>query len=74
MRSVPWKDLLHLGRFDVARDLTLSLPWFAGPWLTYNMFLHLERHPFPAVPRGRLHILAERRDAVAPEWAGKKVF
>ena len=42
--------------------------------LTYNMFFHLEHHLFPAVPTCRLHVLAERIDAVAPRLAAKKVF
>jgi fatty acid desaturase len=42
--------------------------------LTYNMFFHIEHHLFPAVPTSRLHILASRLDAVAPELAGRKVF
>jgi hypothetical protein len=43
--------------------------------LTYDMFFHLEHHLFPAVPTCRLHILADRLDAVAgPELAGKRVF
>jgi fatty acid desaturase len=33
LRSVPWKDLLRLSRFDVAWELTISLPWLAGSWL-----------------------------------------
>jgi len=42
--------------------------------LTYIMFFHMEHHLFPAVPTCRLHILARRLDAVAPELAGKKCF
>ena len=34
--------------------------------LTYNMFLHLEHHLFPAVPVKRLARLAARLDAVCP--------
>ncbi|KQN26181.1 hypothetical protein ASE86_08505 [Sphingomonas sp. Leaf33] len=34
--------------------------------LTYNMFLHLEHHLFPAVPVKRLALLAERLDTAAP--------
>lgn len=34
--------------------------------LTYNMFLHLEHHLFPAVPVKRLARLAERIDAACP--------
>jgi len=42
--------------------------------LTYDMFYHLEHHLFPAVPTRRLPELARRLDAVAPEWAAKRVF
>ena len=42
--------------------------------LTYNMFFHLEHHLFPGVPTCKLHVLAERLDAVAPRLAAKKVF
>lgn len=42
--------------------------------LTYNMFYHVEHHLFPAVPTCKLHHLAWRLDAVAPELAAKKVF
>ncbi len=34
---------------------------------SYNMFLHVEHHLFPSVPTRRLHLLAKRIDAVAPE-------
>lgn len=34
--------------------------------LTYNMFLHLEHHLFPAVPVKRLGVLAARLDTAAP--------
>ncbi len=34
---------------------------------SYNMFLHVEHHLFPRVPTRRLHILARRLDAAAPE-------
>ncbi|URW76809.1 fatty acid desaturase [Sphingomonas donggukensis] len=36
--------------------------------VSYNMFFHLEHHLFPAVPVKRLAVLAERLDAVAPEF------
>ena len=42
--------------------------------VTYNMFFHIEHHLFPAVPTCKLPILAERLDAVAPEWGSRKVF
>jgi fatty acid desaturase len=35
--------------------------------ITFSMFFHLEHHLFPQVPTARLHILARRLDAVAPE-------
>jgi fatty acid desaturase len=34
---------------------------------SYNMFLHVEHHLFPRVPTRRLHVLARRLDAVAPD-------
>lgn len=40
-------------------------------FMTYNMFFHLEHHLFPAVPVKRLHRLAARMDAVAPEVAAR---
>lgn len=30
--SVEWKDLLHLSDFEVAHELSLSLPWLAASW------------------------------------------
>ena len=33
----------------------------------FSMFFHLEHHLFPQVPTARLHILARRLDAAAPE-------
>lgn len=38
--------------------------------LTYNMFLHLEHHRFPAVPVRRLGLLAARINAADPKQAG----
>lgn len=38
---------------------------------TYNMFLHLEHHLFPAVPVKRLAHLAARLDTAAPEIAAR---
>jgi fatty acid desaturase len=35
--------------------------------ITFSMFFHLEHHLFPQVPTARLHILARRLDAAAPE-------
>ena len=35
--------------------------------VTFSMFFHLEHHLFPRVPTARLHILARRLDAAAPE-------
>ena len=35
--------------------------------VTFNMFFHLEHHLFPQVPTARLHLLARRIDAAAPE-------
>ena len=31
--AVEWEDLIHLRRGEVARELTLSLPWLAGSWI-----------------------------------------
>lgn len=42
--------------------------------VTYNMFFHVEHHLFPAVPTRRLHILAKRLDAHAPEVEIRQVF
>ena len=39
--------------------------------VTYNMFLHLEHHLFPAVPVRRLGILARRIAAARPDLAGE---
>jgi len=38
-------------------------------FLSYNMFLHLEHHLFPAVPVRRLALLAARLDAAVPAIA-----
>jgi len=35
--------------------------------ITFSMFFHLEHHLFPQVPTARLHLLARRIDAAAPE-------
>lgn len=35
--------------------------------ITFSMFFHLEHHLFPQVPTARLHILARRLDAAAPD-------
>ena len=53
-----------------ARTIRSRLKAFA----TYNMFFHIEHHLFPAVPTCKLPVLAERLDAIAPEWGSKKVF
>lgn len=42
--------------------------------VTYNMFYHVEHHLFPAVPTRRLHVLAKRLDAYAPEVEIRQVF
>ena len=42
--------------------------------VTYNMFLHLEHHLFPAVPVRRLGILARRIAAARPERTTKQVL
>ena len=42
--------------------------------VTYNMFFHVEHHLFPAVPTCKLHLLAQRIDAVAPELSSLRVF
>lgn len=42
--------------------------------LSYGMFFHLEHHLFPAVPTRNLPVLAQRLDAVAPEWNVERVF
>ena len=52
---------------DVARTQTSAL----ANVLTYNMFLHLEHHLFPAVPVRRLGILARRIAATQPELAAQ---
>jgi fatty acid desaturase len=44
------------------------------PFVTYEMFYHLEHHLFPAVPTRRLPELARRLDAVAPELSERRVF
>jgi fatty acid desaturase len=31
--GVEWRDLLHLGRWEIAHEITLSLPWLAASWL-----------------------------------------
>lgn len=51
----------------VARSQRSALVNFAS----YNMFLHLEHHLFPAVPVKRLGRLARRIDALAPDIAGR---
>jgi fatty acid desaturase len=48
-----------------------------GKWknrLTFNMFLHLEHHLFPAVPTCNLNRLAERLHKVAADLREKDVF
>jgi fatty acid desaturase len=30
LREIQWADLIRLGRLDIARELTLSLPWLVG--------------------------------------------
>lgn len=55
------------GEALVARSQRSALVNFA----TYNMFLHLEHHLFPAVPVKRLARLARRLDALAPDIAGR---
>ena len=35
--------------------------------ITFSMFFHLEHHLFPQVPTARLHLLARRIHATAPE-------
>lgn len=42
--------------------------------LTFNMFLHMEHHLFPAVPTCNLQRLADRLDSAAPELRDKEVF
>lgn len=32
VRSVEWKDLLHLNKLDVVMELTISLPWLLASW------------------------------------------
>ena len=51
----------------VARTQTSPLVNF----VTYNMFLHLEHHLFPAVPVRRLGTLARRIAAARPDLAGE---
>ena len=43
-------------------------------WMTFNMFLHLEHHLFPAVPTCNLHLLADRLHAAAPDLREKDVI
>jgi fatty acid desaturase len=52
---------------EIARTQTSAVINF----LTYNMFLHLEHHLFPAVPVRRLGILARRIATARPEVAAK---
>ncbi|WP_353170459.1 fatty acid desaturase family protein [Acinetobacter rudis] len=42
--------------------------------MTYNMFLHVEHHLFPAVPTRKLHILSKRLDRYDPSVEIRKVF
>ena len=44
------------------------------PFVTYEMFYHLEHHLYPSVPTRRLPELARRLDLVAPELNRKRVF
>lgn len=30
--SIEWKDLRHLNRFEIVRELLISIPWLAGSW------------------------------------------
>jgi fatty acid desaturase len=53
---------------DIARTQRSPLVNFA----TYNMFLHLEHHLYPAVPVRRLGILAHRISDAAPEVAARE--
>jgi fatty acid desaturase len=42
--------------------------------ITFNMFLHIEHHLFPAVPTCHLPELSRRIDLAAPELKSKIVF
>ena len=42
--------------------------------LSYNMFLHVEHHLFPAVPTCHLHRLAERLDVALPGLAARQAL
>ena len=42
--------------------------------LTVNLLYHVEHHLYPAVPANHLPALAHRLDAIAPEWAAKRVL
>jgi len=42
--------------------------------VTYNVFQHVERRLFPAVPTCQLPILAGRLDVVAQAMAARRVF
>ncbi|HWB32370.1 MAG TPA: fatty acid desaturase [Acidobacteriaceae bacterium] len=42
--------------------------------ISFNMFLHIEHHLFPAVPTCHLSELSRRIDAAAPELKSKLVF
>jgi fatty acid desaturase len=56
-----WITHHDLGPQDVARTQRARVV----NWATYNMFLHLEHHLFPAVPVKRLGIISQRLAALS---------
>ena len=53
---------------EIARTQTSA----AVNFMTYNMFLHLEHHLFPAVPVRRLGVLAKRIAVAAPDFVDRE--
>ena len=41
LRAVEWRDLLRLDTFEVAHELSLSLPWLGGSWVAAAYQQHL---------------------------------
>lgn len=41
LKSIEWKDLLHLSRFEVVHELCISLPWLIASWVaaSYQQYL-----------------------------------
>src|SRR5262245_661415 len=40
VRSVPWRDLVPLNRWEVAKELTLPLPWLIGSLIAAHYAFH----------------------------------